>query len=178
MMEIHIIQMRPNAIQIIAMQSIKNKTKSSNVSCSRKSGRKINLSCLCVCFATVRLLRASCNLATGFGCCERSPWLFLLLQLSSWTVYSFEFNFVSDSNENSFHGKRMPERRTYDRICARSIVQSPDHLRDPFAFFSIPVFIVLKSHILLDVRYIVRFNAFASNNGRFKALYNWRTITL
>lgn len=58
----HVIQMRPNAIQIITMHrtSISTNVLQSLVNLQGLStifnGRKMNRSCLCVCFATIRLL--------------------------------------------------------------------------------------------------------------------------
>ena len=55
----HTFQRRSNAIQIIAMQHIKHSYERlvySKEWCTIFKGRKMNRSCLCVCFATVKLL--------------------------------------------------------------------------------------------------------------------------
>lgn len=61
LVDMHTIQMRPNAIQIIAVQRMNICTNVFHFVYSQEwitiyKDRKINSSCLCVCFATMRML--------------------------------------------------------------------------------------------------------------------------
>lgn len=63
-----------------------------------------------------------------------------------------------DSNDHSYH-------YSPNCICIRSVVRSPDHLRDPIAYLTPLAFILQQSYI--DVRYIASFNEFASHTVCF-----------
>lgn len=147
--DVHTIQTRPNATQIITMQhtnismNILQRFVLSQEWSTIFKGRKMNRSCLCACFATLRLLlNVSHVILERFTIIARFisfnlQWFAISIytlykhlcfrpQLTMDTSETGGIYTPSDSHDNSYHG-------THDRTCAsRPIalarVQSFDHL--------------------------------------------------